>query len=259
MNRNFVFAEYSPEGVALPSFRSAMNTGCYPVPAVIAQSNVPAYIAPSGTMGANGAVTLGTALSATYSSGIYLLFPAGAVFSGSALGFYWTVMSSTTVGTVFNNPMGLIPTIPATPVPIVDVGPGAYTGSIAAATAFSATVPGGLLGANGQLVLNVEFTYNLVAGNKTISKQFGGVGIASSVRTTTGGHDGFTDRIKNAGRQDRQFFSTLSESASTGTGGILQGSIDTSQDQSFLVRIVTDTPTNWIGVHSVSVMTLPAP
>ena len=259
MNRNFVFAEYSPEGVALPSSRSAMQAGCYPVPAIIAQSNVPSCIAPSGTMGANGAVTLGTALTGTYSSGIYLLFPAGAVFSGSALGFYWTVMSSTTVGTVFNNPMGLIPTIPATPVPVVDAGPGAFTGSIVAATAFSATVPGGILGANGQLVLNVEFMYNLVAGNKTISKQFGGAALASSVRTTSGGHDGFTDRVKNAGRQDRQFFLSTSESATTGSGAISPFSIDTSQDQSFLVRIVTDTATNWIGVNSVSVMALPAP
>lgn len=52
------------------------------------QSAVPVGIAPSGTMGANGSVTLGTALSVVYSVGVFLYYPASAAYTASAAGFY---------------------------------------------------------------------------------------------------------------------------------------------------------------------------
>jgi hypothetical protein len=91
-------------------------------------------------MAANGAVTLGTALDATYSTGIWLYYPAGAVYSGSVAGFYWTVMSSTTVGTVYMNtyvPGTSTFDAPASPTAVVAAGPGAFTGVTAAVTMFS--------------------------------------------------------------------------------------------------------------------------
>ena len=57
------------------------------------------FVAPSGTVAADGTITLGTALPATFGGGLWLYLPAGAIVSGSA-GWYWADMSSTTVGVV---------------------------------------------------------------------------------------------------------------------------------------------------------------
>lgn len=65
---------------------------------------IPVAIAPTGTMANNGAITLGTALNATYPQ-IYLCLPASAIVAGSAVGCYYAVMSSATAGTVYNNPL----------------------------------------------------------------------------------------------------------------------------------------------------------
>ena len=56
-------------------------------------------IAPSGTVAVNGTITLGTALPAVFSAGLRLYLPAGAIVGGDE-GFYWSEMSSTTVGVV---------------------------------------------------------------------------------------------------------------------------------------------------------------
>lgn len=58
----------------------------------------PRGIAPSGTVAADGTITLGTALPATFPQ-ITLYLPAGAI-SGGAAGFYCVEMSSATVGVV---------------------------------------------------------------------------------------------------------------------------------------------------------------
>lgn len=72
------------------------------MPYILAQSAVPACLAPNGTVATDGTITLGTALPTTYSGGIWLRLPAGAVSGGSA-GMYYAVMSSTTVGQVYTN------------------------------------------------------------------------------------------------------------------------------------------------------------
>lgn len=56
-------------------------------------------VAPSGTVAADGTITLGTALPGVFSAGVLLYLPAGAIVSGAA-GFYWCDMSSTTLGVV---------------------------------------------------------------------------------------------------------------------------------------------------------------
>ena len=57
------------------------------------------FVAPSGTVAADGTVTLGTALPAAL-AGAWLYFPAGA-FATATAGWYWVVMTTTTVGTVY--------------------------------------------------------------------------------------------------------------------------------------------------------------
>lgn len=142
-------------------------------PLQIGQNGIGIGIASTGTMGANGALTLGTALATgAYSAGLFLFFPAGAVYSGSLANFYFVKMSSTTVGTVYNNVYVAVngaPTIPATLVNVSDAGPGAYTGVTTIQTVLQLAVPANVMGPNGALQTEVLFSYTNSAGTKTLT------------------------------------------------------------------------------------------
>lgn len=178
---------------------------------LLAQGAVPIGIAPTGTMGANGAVTLGTALGGTYSAancgGIWLYYPAGAVASGSAAGFFWTVMTDTTAGTVFNtvySPVsGTYPTIPAAPTPVVDAGPGAFTGVTASVTAITYTLAGGVLGNSGSLQHKVQLRNNNSGGSKAVQMLYGGSAFAGGTNTTSLGLQ-LTYEMRNMGVVTKQ-------------------------------------------------------
>lgn len=219
-------------------------------PYILAQGGTPIGIAPTGTMGANGAVTLGTALNTTYSGGIWLYFPAGAVYSGSTAGFYWTVMSSTTLGTVYNNtyvPGTSSFDIPASPTAVVDAGPGAYTGVTSEITAISVTVPGGSLGKHGILFYEQYSAFNNTAGNKRVLMRLAGTAMEDRYTTT---EQGSAQRIgfMNRGSQARQ---TKARSSSL-TGFMPMGApaedttVDTSVDCAATISLVTAVATDWI-------------
>jgi hypothetical protein len=195
----------------------------------LAASAVPTGLAPTGTVGANGAITLGTALNLTYSAGIYLYFPAGALFSGSAAGSYWCVMSSTTVGTAFNNVQGAIPLVPTTTTAIVDAGPGAYTGQTTAVTVFTKTLVGGTMGGYGQLLINYEFNYNNTAGLKTLQAVLG-INIVQISQRSTSTIDSLSFRIKNTGFENRNAWAVASEATAAGTNAAVRTTEDTSVD-----------------------------
>lgn len=91
-------------------------------------SSVVPFIYPSsGSMADNGALTLTTALPTTYPHA-FVRLPADAISAGSAAGWYYTVFSSTTAATVYNNAYTSgSPAVPASPTAFVTTGPGAYT------------------------------------------------------------------------------------------------------------------------------------
>ena len=103
---------------------------------------IPIGIPSSGAVGANGALSNIAAFPLTFNTpGIFLYFPVGAVYSGSAAGFYWTVMSGVATGTVYNNMLvTTAPVIPASPTAITDVGPGNYVQTTVEVTALSTTL-----------------------------------------------------------------------------------------------------------------------
>lgn len=148
---------------------------------ILALSTLPLGAANTGSVAANGALTLGTALALTYPA-IYLFFPAGAVYSGSLAGFYFCIMSSTTLGTIFNNTYTTgIPTIPPLPTPIVATGPGAYTGvTTNPLTGLSLTIPPNVLGQYGGLFLTVNWSMLNNGNNKNLNIQLGGVNLYNS-------------------------------------------------------------------------------
>lgn len=214
-------------------------------------SSTPTGLAPSGTIGANGALTLGTALPKTYSPGLYLYFPAGAAFSGSPAGSYWCVMSSTTVGTVFNNLQGALPLAPSTLVPIVDAGPGAYVGAGAGLrTVGSITIPGGSMGPAGHIIVNNEFAWGSSATNKVCFLLFGGSTLLTNVRTVTGSHDSFTSRVRNTGTENRNSFYGVSEAATASSTIEQSFTIDTSQDQLLTIQLQAAAVTDVIVLQS---------
>ena len=158
------------------------------------RTGIPFIVAPTGTMANNGAVTLGTALQATYLSS-YLFLPASAVVAGSAAGWYYTVFSSTTVGTVFANTYvaaqvvganavaGGAPVIPSVPTAFVTVGPGAFTGVTTPVTGPALLIPANQIGPFGSLRIMALASVNSSVGNKTIALGIGT--IAAPVAFTT--------------------------------------------------------------------------
>ena len=139
------------------------QTGPVPVTAIPSGSGLITGIAPSGTLAPNGALTLGTALAATFSN-ILLYLPAGAVASG-APGLYRVAMSSTTAGVVYDAQTGAL--IAGTGV--------AYTGVTAEVEVAQSKVSWGELVSGRPVRLKVQGICNNTAGAKTYRARLGSV------------------------------------------------------------------------------------
>lgn len=155
-------------------------------PSYYGQSGIPMILQSSGTIGNNGALSAITALPQTYSGGCYMYFPANSIVAGSAAGMYFVIMSSTTAGTIYNNPYSSgVPLIPATPTPFVTTGPGAYAQTTGAPiTLFSLPIPGGAIGLNGVLECHIYIANIGNANAKTMTLSFGGVSMQSVAQAT---------------------------------------------------------------------------
>jgi hypothetical protein len=151
---------------------SGTTNGVY----IFAQCGIPFIVCATGTMGNNGAMTLGTALTTTYSGGGYFWVPAGAVAAGvpAAATWYYGVASSTTAVTLFNNTYSSgIPTIPSSPTAFVTTGPGAFAGDTAIISGPTITLTAGALGPNGALELEVMYAATNNANTKTANATVG--------------------------------------------------------------------------------------
>lgn len=170
------------------TFPAAPNTGGNPPASrILAMGAIPCIIANSGTVATNGTVTLGTALQLTYPQA-WLYLPAGAVVGGSA-GWYYVIMSSTTVGQVYTNyqatmtqPLAL--GAAATLTAAVGSNSG-YTGVTTTVQMAAAVIPAGLLGTNGAVRMTGYWAHNSTAGAKVAGILFGGSTVLTSSQTTT--------------------------------------------------------------------------
>lgn len=206
---------------------------------MIAQSAVPAGIPSSGSVGNNGALTGITALPITY-SGIWLYFPAGALYSGSVAGFYWTVMNSQTAGTVYGARLSgtETPYIPANPPAISATGPGAYTQTTGAyLNVCTHTVQGGILGKNG-VAMFIPISRNpSSANNKQVRIQSGLNTITLSTTTTNTSARHYVELI-NRGVENAQI--------KTGASAFGQAASD-----SFSNNLAIDTDVDWPVTHQL--------
>jgi len=175
---------------------------------VLGTSGVPSGVAPTGSVAGNGALTLGTALNTTYDLGVFLYFPAGAVYAGSAAGSYWCVMSSTTLGTIYGDVLGTgwpSTSVPASPTAIVAAGPGAYTGSTSEITVATLTVRGGCMGDNGQIQMSIKDARINNANLKTVRTRFAGTNLGFANSATNASAITNVMTVTNAGSASRQF------------------------------------------------------
>lgn len=225
---------------------------------VLRTSTALAMVIPSsGTMAANGAVTLTTAvpLSGGYSWGCYMYFPAGAVYAGSVAGFYFTVMSSNNLGTVYDNRYaGEMPQVPLVPTPIVAAGPGAYAQTLSPVDMLTYTIPGGSMGNNGRLIVAPVWAIPNNANNKTLSTTFGGSNVYAKTRTTATQEAPLVD-IRNRGVPTRQFSGWANAGLPnvSSTAGLLNLAVDTTADVACTARGQLAVATDFIILESHSV------
>lgn len=201
-------------------------------PVCLAQWAIPVGIPSSGTIGNNGALSGITALQLTYNvPGLYLYFPASAIFAGSPAGFYWTVMSSTTAGTIYQEQwVSGVPQPPAAPTPWVTTGPGAYTQTTATTIDLSnVLMPGKSMGPNGSVWSVAVFTCSNSANTKTFGLKWNTTLTWTTAQTTAAclrvGYD-----VRNRGSEARQTSFPGSVVFGSSTGSMVYTTFDTSLD-----------------------------
>ena len=177
---------------------------------VVAQTGLPIAMPSSGSIGNNCAITGLTAMPYTYPA-IYLYFPAGAISSGSAAGLYYTVMSSATAGTCYNNKYTSgTPAIPASPVAFSTTGPGAFTQTTGTyESMFNVNVPAGAIGLNGEVQIDFPVTVNNTSNNKLQALYATGGQLVASATLTTASQT-YSYRMRNVDNQSIQFTTAAS-------------------------------------------------
>jgi hypothetical protein len=225
------------------------------VPYELAGWGIPFILPSSGSIGNNGALSGLTALGRVYSSGCWMYFAVNTISAATPAGWYWTVMSSTTAGTIYNSTYTSgQPGVGATTA-FATTGPGAFTGVITEITGPQITVPGGAMGANGRLELVTAYSYTNSANPKQPRIRFGGSAFGSFAPTAT---LSFTDSriIRNAGSASVQVgFPQASNPQAGSTGDVIAGAINTAADATLAVTLQHATATEnlslEIGIVSV--------
>lgn len=141
-------------------------------------------------------------------SNMYLYFPINAIYSGSAAGYYYTAMTSTTVGVVYDNRfLGAANEIPVIPSPLAFSGRTgiAYTQDTTPISGVSFTIVAGRMGKNGRVTTTSQSTRskdtNTVAYLETFNAQNTYIaGLAGSSSSTLT----IVVTVQNRGREDIQ-------------------------------------------------------
>lgn len=220
-----------------------------PGPIVLARNAVPFVIAPTGTMANNGAVTVGTALPKAYAN-CYLYLPANAIQSGSTAGWYFASMSSTTVGTVYQQTYTSgVPTIPGSPTAWTATGPGAYTGVTSAVTGPQITIPANTLGANGALRVSHLWSVPGNTNTKTCQVSVGGTVLLSIAFSSAAqfGSCAIT-QLWNQGAQNANVFLTTTAPSGVGasTAANTFSSVNFAAAQTFALPMQLGTATDYL-------------
>lgn len=135
-------------------------------PYVLGSSAIPFVGLSTGSVSAAGAISGITALPAVYANA-YCWFPANALATAIAAGWYYCTFSTLTAGTAFlNTYTSGTPSIPSSPTAVTD-GKGAFTGDTGEEFSQTITVPTNALGPNGTLRISTLWSVTNNANVKT--------------------------------------------------------------------------------------------
>ncbi|MBT9145426.1 MAG: hypothetical protein DDT42_01297 [candidate division WS2 bacterium] len=221
--------------------------------ASLARWSVPVGVPSSGSIANNGALTLTTALDRVYSDGIYLRFPANAIAAGVPAGLYYCVMSSTTVGTIFNNSSLGIPSIPASPVPFSTTGPGAYVQTTGTdIILITLPIPGGLLGSNGSLANTHTLVLNATSNSIVYRQRYANYGFAEfypNLMSLIVGTTEFVNTSTTAQKSMSTVFTGIGGSSGTVQSQNL-GAVNSSINQDYTQLVTLTLATDWLIIQS---------
>lgn len=182
-------------------------------------------------------------------SNCWMYFPANAIVAGSAAGVYFVQMSSTSVGTIFNNVLSSgAPSIPASPTAFSTTGPGAYTQTTSAVTLVTIPVLGGSMGVNGALYVRDLWITPSNANSKQTQVTFGG---SAAVTYSPASQQtlGVERMIRNAGVTNSQIVIAASTSLSSDVGASGSApsslSINTANNQNLVHTVLIGTATDY--------------
>jgi hypothetical protein len=223
---------------------------------------IPFVKPPNGSMAANGALTLGKALDFTYSApasgqgGCWMYFAAGQVHSGSAAGWWYTVMSSTTAGTVYNNRYTSGPTNPpAIPAGLSIAGPGAFTADAGTdRSGPTVTLPGNAMGRFGRLRSRTVGSASATGAGSRFHKAFlGGYAFQVTTITTANTYSSAIGEVGNTGYPLTQ--RGLSYNDGSGLIGNAAytpstGSTDTTADSTVSIALRNSSGADWLVLHA---------
>lgn len=209
------------------------------------------------SVSATGEIVLGTAVNVRFAK-CFMYFAAGQLFSdggGNAAGFYYTEMSDTTNAIVYNDTYtpaaGTRPTVPTTPTAFSGKT-GATGGSLAGATgvitAFTTTVPGGVLGPRGTVITKAMIETTNSAGSKPCTIVFGGTTICSQALTTSAniyGENIIRNRATNEQRCSAGFHN------GTNNNIVNTASVDTDNDVTMSITFRAAVATDVVAISAV--------
>lgn len=225
-------------------------------PRILAQSAIPFVLPSSGSIANNGALSGITALQTTYSGGCWMYFPAGAISAGSSAGWYWTVMSSTTAGTIYNSTYTSGGNFVGTATAFATTGPGAYVQSTSEIIGPSLTVPGRSLGPNGSLRIGSHFSYSNNANNKTFRHRLGGTSFQSGNATTNVGLGVLTHIFNKNSASVQHSVNGNNGAYSVSAGQVVFGTVNTDADQSVSIGLQLAVATDFLTCEGFAIEVL---
>lgn len=226
----------------------------------LCSSGAPVIIPSNGTIATNGTVTLVTALPTTYSGGAWVYFPATAFAGTGVAGLYWTVMSSTTVGVVYQNIVlqteNFEPNVPSVLLGAVTGSNTSYTQTINSDFyIFRGTVPGGLMGKFGQVSYKVLFATNATANSKPVKINFN----STAIHTSSLSSNAAVIIDKETTCRGTPYQQVSNPLAALGHGAIASGSplylsVDTTADFDITVTGQLSTATDYIVMEYLNII-----
>ncbi len=215
------------------------------VPYILSASGIPFIYLSSGSVAAGGGISGITSLVNVYPSA-YCWFPANALATAIAAGWYYCTFSTATAGTAFLNTYSSgQAAIPSSPTAVTD-GKGAFTSDTTTHNGVTISLPANSLATNGQLRIKFVANYTNSAGTKTINPIFGATTVTTMQAMTTSVHAIMELIIANSGVANVQVASAcgINGGAAVVIPTDVEIAVDTTSAQNIIFPLTKNTATD---------------